>query len=347
MNAREDLFVTTLINWSRTIDRPMPWKGIDNPYFIWLSEIIMQQTRVEQGKSYYEKFVYEYPTIEKLAAAPLDEILKNWEGLGYYSRARNLHETAKFIVFNYKGQFPSNYEAILALKGVGNYTAAAIASFAYGMPYAVVDGNVIRVLARFFGIDEAFDTSAGKKVFEKLAQKILPTNESAIYNQAIMDFGALVCKPALALCETCALQHKCFAFQKDLVSVLPYRAKKTKVENRYFTYLVFQYKNCFYIRKREKDFWKDLHEFYLLEDNKLWTKSQVSHFLKQEKLDFIAISKAEDDSQKLSHRSIYARFYQVQLTKKPKLTDFIEVDPSKMTKFAFPKIINLYIEKNF
>ena len=347
MQSREYLFVTTLINWSENIDRPMPWKGIDNPYYIWLSEIIMQQTRVEQGKSYYEKFVYEYPTIFDLAKAPIAEVLKNWEGLGYYSRARNLHETANFIVSNYNGEFPKTYEQILALKGVGNYTAAAIASFAYSLPYAVVDGNVIRVLSRFFGIDNAFDTSAGKKIFENFAQKILPKTQAASYNQAIMDFGALVCKPAQALCDSCVLQHKCFANQKDLVAFLPYRSKKTKVEVKHFNYVIFQFKNYIYIKKREKDFWRDLYEFYLIEDEKLYTSNQLSKILKKQQIPFEKITATDDDIQKLSHRTINARFFRVLLTQKPKLVEFIEIDPSKMRKFAFPKIINLYIDKNF
>lgn len=347
MTKEKELFVSTLIKWSRTIDRPMPWKGIKNPYFIWLSEIILQQTRVEQGMNYYLKFTKAYPKVEDLAKAPIEEVLKHWEGLGYYSRARNLHHTAQIIVEKYNGIFPSNHADILSLKGIGPYTAAAIASFAYDLPYAVVDGNVIRVLSRYFGIDIAFDIPAGRKKFDALAIEILPQNQSAIYNQAIMDFGATVCKPAAAECSSCVMQKKCCAYQQDKVELWPIKANKTKVEIKYFNYFVLQYKNKCYIKKREKDFWKDLYEFYLMEDKKLWSIDKLSKFATKEEWQRTKAITFIDLTQKLSHRDIQARFFAIELNKKPALHDFIEVDKSNMSKFAFPKIINSYVENYF
>jgi A/G-specific adenine glycosylase len=347
MIAKNKVFVTTLIEWSTTIIRDMPWKGIRNPYYIWLSEIILQQTRVEQGRKYYEKFVELFPTITHLANEKIDTILKNWEGLGYYSRARNLHETAMYIAKEHQGVFPKTYLEILNLKGVGKYTAAAIASFAYDLPYAVVDGNVIRVLARYFGIKEAFDTSSGKKTFEESAQKLLPNDAASKYNQAIMDFGALVCKPALPMCDTCPLGNSCYAYKKDEVNILPYRAKKTKVEERFFNYFVFTYKNKFYVQKRNAEFWRDLYQFYLIESEKLFSEKEVAKELKKINIHDASLIHTKDLTQKLSHRKIYARFFYLELANKPLFDDFEEISKSKLTNFAFPRIINLYIQNNF
>ena len=209
-------FTSTLLQWARTIERAMPWKGEKNPYLIWLSEIILQQTRVEQGTAYFLRFKENYPSLIDLANAPQDEVLKLWEGLGYYSRARNLHFTAKYIRDELDGVFPSDYGDILKLKGVGTYTAAAIASFAYDLPYAVVDGNVYRVLSRVFGIQTAIDSTAGKKEFAALAQALLDKKKAAIYNQAIMDFGASQCVPKKPNCSECPMKKHCVAHQKDL-----------------------------------------------------------------------------------------------------------------------------------
>lgn len=347
MKETENFFVSSLLEWASTIDRPMPWKGIKNPYLIWLSEIIMQQTRVEQGLAYYSKFARLFPSVFDLAQAPLEEVLKAWEGLGYYSRARNLHQSAKFIVDNYQGVFPKSYQDVLALKGVGTYTAAAITSFAYGLPYAAVDGNVIRVITRFFGIKEAFDSSIGRKKIELLAQKILPQAQSAVYNQAIMDFGALVCKPKQALCADCLLRYSCVAFNKDLVDKLPFRANRTEVKEICFTYLVFWYKRHYYIRKRTTGFWKDLFEFYLLEGSDLMNLTKLKSYLKKHKFAYKGKVSSVDMDQKLSHRHIRARFFAIELSEKPSLDDFIKVDKANMSKFAFPKLINLYIENIF
>mgnify|MGYP003339694825 CR=1 FL=1 len=212
------IFTKQLIKWNRFKNkREMPWKFEKNPYKIWLSEIILQQTRVEQGMSYYLNFIRAYPTVHDLANAEDEAVMKLWEGLGYYSRCRNLLATARFISHNKKGNFPNSYEELVKLKGVGPYTAAAIASFAFQLPYAVVDGNVIRVLSRFFGIDKQANTNEGKKIFQQLAQEVLDKKNPGIYNQAIMDFGATVCKPAQPLCDECVMQNYCSAYQKDMV----------------------------------------------------------------------------------------------------------------------------------
>lgn len=244
----------------------MPWKGERDPYKIWLSEIILQQTRVEQGLPYYEKFVAAYPTVMHLAAAPEDEVLKNWEGLGYYSRARNLHTAAKYIAGSLAGRFPDTYEGIRALKGVGDYTAAAIASFAYDLPYAVLDGNVYRVLARFSGDDTPIDSPAGKKVFSSLAAALLDTTRPAAYNQAIMDFGATHCTPRQPACPVCPLQERCVAFQSGQVNKLPVKSKTAEKKDRFFVYAVFYHGDYTWVRQRgEKDIWQNLYEFPLLE----------------------------------------------------------------------------------
>ena len=220
-------FPAILLRWNNKKNtRQMPWKGEKDPYKIWLSEIILQQTRVEQGLGYYHKFVQEFSTIKKLAAAPENKVYKLWEGLGYYSRCKNLIESARFISKELNGVFPDAYDKILNLKGVGTYTASAIASFAYNLNYAVVDGNVYRVLARIFGIKKAIDTTEGKIFFTKLADELLDKKQPGIYNQAIMDFGAIVCKPVNPQCKDCAFKKYCYAFQKDEISVLPVKEKK-------------------------------------------------------------------------------------------------------------------------
>jgi A/G-specific adenine glycosylase len=259
-------FRKNLLAWASQSLRPMPWKGERDPYKIWLSEIILQQTRVEQGMPYYERFVAHYPTVQVLAEAPEDQLFKLWEGLGYYSRARNLHATAKYIAFECDGKFPDTWESIRALKGVGDYTAAAIASFAYDLPYAVLDGNVYRVLARFFGIETPTDTPAAKKAFTQLAQAVLDPTQPGVFNQAMMDFGATHCTPQQPQCAHCPLQAHCGAYRLDKVASIPLRAKKAAKKERFFLYAVFDFQGQTLVRKRgSKDIWKGLYEFPMLE----------------------------------------------------------------------------------
>jgi A/G-specific adenine glycosylase len=255
-------FSYQIIRWYRENPRDLPWRNTLDPYKIWLSEIILQQTRVAQGLPYYEAFVKTYPTIKDLALAPEEDVLRLWQGLGYYSRARNLHFCAKSIWFDLNGKFPATYVDLLKLKGVGSYTAAAISSFAFGEKKAVVDGNVFRVLARYFGIATDIASGAGKKEFESLANSIIPTENPAEFNQAMMDFGARMCVPKNPECGSCPLANSCFAFQKDLVSSLPLKINKTKVKERELHYYVIKCGNQSVWNKRTSgDIWEGLHDF--------------------------------------------------------------------------------------
>jgi len=268
MAPKKDDFTAQLLNWHKGKNsRTMPWKGEKNPYRIWLSEVILQQTRVDQGWSYYEKFIAAYPTIHDLAIAPEQQVFKLWEGLGYYSRCRNLIATAKKIDIEYKGQFPSTYEEILGLKGIGPYTAAAISSFAYRLPHAVVDGNVTRVLSRYFGEATPIDTTAGKRLFAALADSLLDKEQPDIYNQAIMDFGATVCLPRNPLCTDCVQRSDCKAQLKGLTAELPVKEKSIRKRTRWFYYFILETPDGqVYIHQRtQKDIWEGLYEFILWE----------------------------------------------------------------------------------
>jgi len=345
-----NLFTRKLLSWFQQNHRPMPWKGEKNPYLIWLSEIILQQTRVAQGLPYFEKFKSAYPNISDLANAPEDEVLKNWEGLGYYSRARNLHFTAKDIRDNYNGIFPTKYEDILKLKGVGTYTAAAIASFAYDLPYAVLDGNVFRVLSRYFGVQEPIDTTTGKKIFTKLSQELLAKNQPADYNQAIMDFGATQCVPANPNCEICPMVHKCVAQKEGLISQLPIKSKKIKKRNRFFNYLIINEQEKIWIRKRlEKDIWQGLYEFPLLETDKQQDRKAITKLKPYKKIiptDATITRVSTPFSQQLTHQKISALYIEITIEKplKSPPKDWIKIPRSELKTFAFPKVIDLYLQ---
>ena len=269
-------FSKILMDWYEPDARPMPWKAEKNPYLVWLSEVILQQTRVEQGLPYFQRFKNRYPAVEDLANAPEDELMKLWEGLGYYSRARNLHSTAKFIANVLNGIFPTAYNDILKLKGVGPYTASAISSFAFGLPHAVVDGNVYRVLSRIFGIDDAIDSTKGKNNFNSLAQELLDKENPAEYNQAIIDFGAIQCSPKSPSCEDCPFNGQCFAFLNNQVDLFPVKSKKIKKKTRFFNYLILNSNDKLLIGKRsEKDIWRNLYEFPIIETNSLITIQEL------------------------------------------------------------------------
>ena len=267
-------FSDILSQWYAINKRDLPWRSTVNPYYIWLSEIILQQTRVNQGLPYYLKFIDAFPAVADLANADEDLVLKLWQGLGYYSRARNLQFSAKLILSEFGGNFPDNHADILKLKGVGSYTAAAISSFSFGLPFAVLDGNVIRVLSRVFGIQTPFDTTAGKKQFQKLAQELLDKKNPAEYNQAIMEFGALQCVPKSPKCNDCPIVNDCIAFNTNTVSLLPVKSKKLKVKNRFLHFLVVNKNNEVLIGKRNSGIWQGLYEFPFLEfDENLNEKS--------------------------------------------------------------------------
>lgn len=260
-------FAFKLIAWYEQHKRDLPWRNTKDPYLIWLSEIILQQTRVAQGLPYYLRFAETFPTIQRMAAAEEQEILRLWQGLGYYSRARNMHQSAKIVMQNFGGVFPDTYAKILMLKGVGNYTAAAIASFAFNEDVAVVDGNVFRVLARIFGIEEDIASGKGQKIFQQLADELLPKGKSAVYNQAIMEFGATYCKPVAPDCNSCIFTNKCIAFAQKRQHELPLKIKKLKIKERTFTYLVFTYQDKMMMKMRGVgDIWQGLYDFPTLED---------------------------------------------------------------------------------
>lgn len=327
----------------------MPWKGETDAYKIWLSEIILQQTRVEHGWDYYNRFVKKYPTVKKLADAKESDVFKLWEGLGYYSRCKNLIASAKFIAKELNGKFPGTYSAILKLKGVGPYTAAAIASFAFNQPYAVVDGNVSRVLARFFSIDLAIDSTGGKSFFAGLAQELLDEPNAGLYNQAIMDFGATICKPRLPLCSICILKKKCKAFRKGLVNVLPVKEKKIVKKQRWFYYIIAERQQKFYIKKRTaKDIWQNLHEFILIEENTKLTNNQVfgtDIFRQVAGIDYTVESVSEFYTQQLTHQTIHGCFIHIKIAQKPGLADYMFLTSDELSFLAFPKFINNYLRQ--
>lgn len=263
-----DRFTHLLMQWYAINKRDLPWRGLTDPYLIWISEIILQQTRVEQGIDYYAQFIQRFPNVQALALAEEDEVLKYWQGLGYYSRARNMHAGARYIMEHHNGIFPQQYQDILRIKGVGSYTAAAIASIAYNMPYAAIDGNVYRVLSRIYNIDTPIDSHEGKTLFAELAQQVLDTRHAGTFNQAMMDFGSLQCKPATPLCHTCPMSDICLACKNHTCHMLPVKEKKVHIKKRFLYYLCVTNQQYIYLQKRKTDdIWAGLYEFPLIESD--------------------------------------------------------------------------------
>jgi A/G-specific adenine glycosylase len=351
-NNAKKYFTRQLTGWHATSNtRSLPWKSEKDPYKIWLSEVILQQTRALQGLPYYLKFIDAYPAIKDLAAAKDEEAFRLWQGLGYYNRCKNMLATARIISGDLKGRFPKSYEQLLQLKGIGPYTAAAIASFAYGLPHAVVDGNVYRVLARYFGIDTPFDTTEGKKQFAILAGELLDIKNSAAYNQAIMDLGATICTPANPQCEDCPLQQKCVAYHRQLIDILPVRSKKQTISKRYFHYLLIKWEEKLWIRKRTgKDIWENLHEPYLVETGEPMTEKEIikTRLFKKININHSHIKYDGRSSQRLTHQLIEARFFSITPDKKPDIKDLSGnwVSFSELNKTAFPKTVLSFLEKN-
>jgi len=332
-------FVQKLMEWNRYKNvRKMPWKGEKDPYKIWVSEIILQQTRVEQGLKYYENFIKNFPVVEAIAAAPQDKIFKLWEGLGYYSRCRNLIEAAKYISSDLKGIFPADYQSILQLKGVGHYTASAIASFAYNLPHAVLDGNVFRVLSRVFDIEKPIDSTDGKKFFSELANNILPKQKAGEYNQAIMDFGAIICKP-YPDCRACYINKYCKAYLSGKQDLLPVKTKKIKIKERWLNYFIVRYKNQVLIHKRiSNDIWQQLFEFVLIETDKHYKQEKLLHlFSKQYNTPGYHHKPLPDTKQKLTHQVINFSFQEIQLKNKQTIVGFTWVNCNELKEYAFPK----------
>lgn len=328
-------FSSDLLGWYRENKRDLPWRNTKNPYEIWLSEIILQQTRVAQGMEYYYKFINNYPTVFDLANASEQEVLNDWQGLGYYSRARNLHFSAKYIVNELKGEFPSDFKSILQLKGVGKYTASAIASFAYGLPCAVVDGNVYRVLSRVFGIDTPIDSTQGQKQFQELADELIDEKNPAEYNQAIMEFGAIQCVPAPD-CMKCVFQLECEAKKLDTIKLLPVKSKKIKQTKRYFHFLVDSSNDFIYIEKREgKGIWQNMYQFPLFESSSIKPPIEFS------KLEII--DKSKTIKHILSHQQIFAQFYTIDFSQIEIENNWIKISRKQLSDFPFPRLIDRFL----
>lgn len=343
-------FTQALMDWNAKANhRKMPWKGEKDPYKIWLSEIILQQTRVEQGIGYYQRFLCSYPTVEDLAAAPDAGVFKLWEGLGYYSRCRNLLHTAREVVQRFNGLFPADYIGLLNLKGVGPYTAAAIASFAFGLPYAVVDGNVTRVLARFFHIEKMPGSPEGRMLFNDLATNLLDPQRPGAYNQAIMDFGATVCKPVSPSCHSCPLAPNCQAFRLGKSNVLPVKMGKLKRRKRYFLYFILKHRGKVWVCGRtEKDIWRHLDEFFLVEVKGpiLLSAKHIARYLQEAGWEIKSYELfPEVIKQTLTHQEITSVFVSVDLRNGPQLPlKGRWVYPKEINALAFPRTITLFLE---
>lgn len=326
------MFSTTLLNWFALNGRDLPWRHTKDAYAIWLSEVILQQTRIQQGMDYWLRFMQRWPRVEDLAAASEDEVLREWQGLGYYSRARNLHAAAQQIAAN--GSFPNTLDGIKKLKGVGDYTAAAIGSIAFGLPAAVVDGNVYRVLARHYGIDTPINTTQGKRLFTELAQSLLPVDQPASFNQAMMDFGAIQCTPTSPKCVLCPLQESCEAFRSGRVGELPVKEKKLTIQTRRFTYMYIRCQGKTAIRKRAAgDIWQGLWEPVLAEGCGMLAGAKLLR---------------KDVKHVLTHRILLADFYLLETEAFPALPEgYIWIDETELDKYAVPRLIELLHEAVF
>lgn len=320
-------FTTTLLQWFRENGRELPWRETRDAYAIWLSEVILQQTRIEQGQPYWERFMRRWPRVEALAAASEDEVLREWQGLGYYSRARNLHAAARQIVE--MGGFPQTLEGIKQLKGVGDYTAAAIGSIAFGLPAAVVDGNVYRVLSRHYGIRTPINTTEGKKEFAALAQSLLPADEASAFNQAMMDFGAIQCTPVSPRCLLCPLQESCVALREGSITALPVKLRTVRMQERHLIYIYVRWQGQTAIRRRQAgDIWQGLYEPWLVEQVPTGAKvlrQRVKHVL--------------------THRILYADFYLMETDEKPQLpAGYIWIPEAELGNYAVPRLVEIMFE---
>ena len=340
-------FALTLLNWFRENGRDLPWRQTRDPYAIWLSEIILQQTQVKQGWAYWERFMRRWPTVEQLAEASEDEVLREWQGLGYYSRARNLHFAAKQIVA--LGGFPTTIEGIKGLKGVGDYTAAAIGSIAFDLPAAVVDGNVYRVLSRHFGISTPINSTEGKKEFALLAQELLPTSnlksQSSNYNQAIMDFGAIQCTPASPDCMNCPLMESCVAFRKGRVAELPVKLKTLKVQERRLTYVYIRYQGETAIHRRgEGDIWQGLYEPLLIENGEFSILNSCVPPVASDQRSSAQLIK-KNVKHVLTHRILWTDFYLWEPAERPQLPeDYFWIKEAELDDYAKPRLIEILLD---
>lgn len=342
-------FSNSLIQWYLQNKRDLPWRNTTNPYPIWLSEIMLQQTRVAQGMPYFLSFTTAFPTVFDLAKADEEQVLKLWQGLGYYSRARNLHKTAQYVANELSGIFPSTYKELLQLKGIGEYTAAAIASFSYNEVVPVVDGNVFRVLSRYFDVETDIAAASAKKEFAALAFELMPKDNPAIFNQAIMEFGALQCVPKSPNCGICVFNESCAALQKNKVDQLPVKSKKIKVRNRFFNYLVVndEIQNTIIQKRTDKGIWHNLYEFPLIETEKaedfdFITERIQKDFFIDNQIDSVMECNEKSIIHKLSHQHLHIKFWKVTIN------GTIEngIDAATLITFPFPIVIHNFIEKD-
>lgn len=339
----QGFFTAVVLNWYSKSKRNLPWRQTTDPYRIWLSEIILQQTRVQQGLPYYQRFIATFPTIHQLAAAKPQQVMRLWQGLGYYTRAQNLHACARQVVKLYGGQFPGQYELLLRLPGIGPYTAAAIASIAYHQPVAVVDGNVFRVLARFFDVSEPINSASGKKLFRQLANELVDNNQPGEYNQAVMELGALVCTPKNPLCSQCPLQQRCVAYRQKKWHKLPVKINKVRARTRHIYYLVFRNNGKVYLKKRTgKDIWQGLYDFFAIEAD---PSQPIEKVLKNYG---IGRRKVQQISplyiHQLTHQKITARFIEIaDLSKIPSGSDLRACSPAQAEKLPKPVLISRYL----
>lgn len=339
------LFGYQLIKWYNQNKRELPWRNTNQPYNVWLSEVILQQTRVVQGLPYYERFVEKFPSVFDLANADEEQVMKLWQGLGYYSRAKNLHQTAKKVAYELGGVFPTSYEGLLKLKGIGDYTASAIASICYSAPYAVIDGNVYRVLSRVFGIEIPINSTEGINFFRKKANELLCKTDSGTYNQAIMEFGAIQCKPQLPDCQQCIFVNNCVAYATGKVDVLPIKLAKTKIKVRYFDYLVVIDNQGFTLlnKRTEKDIWQGLYEFPLIENKVQLSENEIITEVKKRFSAAVEVYLFNENAvvHKLSHQHLHTRFWVV------KLGQILEqsIDIQQVTNFPVPILIANFINQ--
>ena len=340
-----------LLDWYRQNQRDLPWRRTNDPYAIWLSEVILQQTRVEQGMPYWFRFMEAFPTATDLANADEQEVLRLWQGLGYYSRARNLHAAAKVIRDDYHGVFPNQYDQIRSLKGIGDYTAAAIGSIAFELPHAVVDGNVYRFLSRLFAISTPIDSTAGKKEFAELANELLDKNNPGMFNQALMEFGATLCKPANPDCSSCPFMQYCQSYASGSVNEYPVKSKKTKTRNRYFNYLILSDdKNTIIQRREAKDIWQGLYQFPLVESENInhntidLSMTDLAKHLSGSTYNLVKSSSVVKHI--LSHQIIYAKFWWLKLDTIPRLdnSDYVVTSWNNLADYGMPQLIVKYLE---
>jgi A/G-specific adenine glycosylase len=339
-----------LIAWYEINKRHLPWRDTGDPYSIWVSEVILQQTRVAQGLDYYLRFIDAYPDVFSLARAPIDDLLKIWQGLGYYSRARNMHIAAKHIVAVYDGRFPASYNGLITIKGIGDYTASAIASIAFGQAVPAIDGNVNRVVARLYGVQQPVDKPSGQKEIRRCAEKMMVRDTPGTYNQAVMEFGALQCVPQNPDCSSCILSRGCVAFLSELVNVLPIKEKTTKITTRYFHYFHLRFGDRTFVRRRtDGDIWAGLYEFPMIETGeetdleKLRETPAWKSFFDGQSPVVEAVS--GEITHRLTHRILKIRFYEMVVNFPMSVADLIEIPATDLRHYAVPKVIDNYLKQ--